>query len=630
MHLVPRLLAPLSLAALAACVPITDEERERMFDPDGDGVSAYTDCDNQDPTIGTRTKYRDGDGDGFGDEATAEWGCEAEAGWSMTPGDCDDAEADSFPGNPERCDDVDNDCDGEVDNDAPDAATWYPDDDGDGFGDDARALRSCRSLPGYVAIGGDCEDTLPNVNPDQLAICGDALDNDCDSLGDCGLAIDGNTTIEDAPSAAFLANNDVRATAILGVGDLTGDGVQDLLVGASEYAGGDGAVAVLPGPFTGQSGTLDGGWLITGVAKAKGEAGTGLAVGFFDDDEVLDLAVGAPGESSNNGAVRIVSGPITGNVDLGDGDVMGLIGYAGDRAGSVLVADDFDGDLITDLLVGSPGQDSIEGAQSYVDSGAVVLISGPIMRADTIENTQRGVVAYLGEDGAELGGALDSAGDLDNDGEPEIIAGMPSQRRGSTASNNLQAGEVVVFYGYAIKNEIDLATQKSYIFRGGKSATAQFGAVVAGVGDLTGDGYPELTVSAPGGNGVVYVLDGYLLSPMDGGAEDINDYALATVNGGTNAALGQSVAGAGDLDGDGAGELWLGAPGLGGGAGGIYLFLGAELAGTLDAADAAATVTGADGFGAGFVNLGDTNGLGLPDVAVRGSEDVHLLFSDRL
>ena len=77
------------------------------------------------------------------------------------------------------------------------------------------------------------------------------------------------------------------------------------------------------------------------------------------EDGEQDLAIGAPGESSNNGAVRIVSGPITGSVDLGDGDVMGLIGYAGDRAGSVLVADDFDGDLITDLLVGSPGQDSI-------------------------------------------------------------------------------------------------------------------------------------------------------------------------------------------------------------------------------------------------------------------------------
>ena len=62
-----------------------------------------------------------------------------------------------------------------------------------------------------------------------------------------------------------------------GVGDLTGDGVQDLLVGASEYAGGDGAVAVLPGPFTGQSGTLDGGWLITGVAKAKGDVWKDMA-----------------------------------------------------------------------------------------------------------------------------------------------------------------------------------------------------------------------------------------------------------------------------------------------------------------------------------------------------------------
>ena len=630
MHVVPRLLAPLSLAALIACVPITDEERERMFDPDGDGVSAYTDCDNQDPTIGTKTKYRDVDGDGFGDESTAEWGCSADPGWSMTPGDCDDEEAESFPGNGEVCDDLDNDCDGEIDNDAPDATTWSPDDDGDGFGDDARAVVSCRSLPGYVAVGGDCEDSLADVNPDQPAVCGDGLDNDCDGLGDCGLALDGVTTIDDAPSAAWLANNDVRATAILAVGDLDGDGEQDLLVGASEYAGGDGAVAVLPGPFLGQGGTLDGGWLITGVSKEKGEAGLGLAVGYFDEGDVLDLAIGAPGESSNNGAVRIVSGPITGPVDLGDNTVMGLIGYAGDRAGAVLVADDFDGDLITDLLIGSPGQDSIKGADSYVDSGAVVLISGPILRSDSIQNTQRGVVTYLGQEGAQLGGVLASAGDLDNDGEPEIIAGMPDQRRGSTFDGDLEVGEVVVFYGYAIKNELDLATQLRYTFRGGKTASAEFGAVVAGVGDLTGDGYPELTVSAPGDLAKLYILDGYLLSPMDGGAEDIDDYTLATVTGAKDSDLGRSVEGAGDLDGDGAGELWVGAPGASGGAGAVYLFLGADLAGSVEGADAHATVTGVDGFGAGFVNLGDTNGLGLSDVAVRGSEDVHLLFADRL
>ena len=625
-----KLVALSALVSLAACVPVTAEERERALDPDGDGVSAYTDCDNQNPTIGALSTYRDADGDGFGDEAENKNACEEEPGWVFQSGDCDDDNADRFPTNPELCDDLDNDCDGEIDNGASDALTWFPDDDGDGFGDDARALVSCRSLPGYVAIGGDCDDTLPAVNPDQLAVCGDGLDNDCDGLGDCGLALDGLMALDDTPSAALLANNDVRATAVLASGDLTGDGVVDLLVGASEYAGGDGAVAVLPGPFFGDDGTLDGGWLITGINKEKGEAGFALAVGTFNDDAVLDLAIGAPGESSDDGAVRIVLGPITGNVDLGSGDVIGLIGYAGDRAGSVLIADDFDGDTYVDLLLGSPGQNSIQGAEGFVDSGAVVLISGPIVRADTIQNSQRGAVTYVGEEGAELGGAIDSAGDLDNDGEPEIIAGMPNQRRGSTASNNLQAGEVVVFFGYSIKGERDLNSENRYTFRGTKSTTAEFGAVVAGVGDLTGDGYPEVTISAPGGAGKVYVLDGYLLSPMNGGVEDINDYALATIDGSTNAALGQSVVGAGDLDGDGAGELWLGAPGLTSGAGGVYLYLGAELAGALDAADAHATITGADGFGAAFENLGDTNGLGLPDVAVRGSEDVHLLFTDRL
>ena len=78
------------LHTLGACVPINDAERERLFDPDGDGVSPYTYCDNQDPTIVTKTKYRDVDGDGFGDESTAEWGCSADPGWSMQPGDCDD------------------------------------------------------------------------------------------------------------------------------------------------------------------------------------------------------------------------------------------------------------------------------------------------------------------------------------------------------------------------------------------------------------------------------------------------------------------------------------------------------------------------------------------------------------
>ncbi|MCK6518877.1 hypothetical protein L6R46_27935, partial [Myxococcota bacterium] len=62
-----KLVALSALVSLTACVPVTAEERERALDPDGDGVSAYTDCDNQNPTIGALSTYRDADADGFGD-----------------------------------------------------------------------------------------------------------------------------------------------------------------------------------------------------------------------------------------------------------------------------------------------------------------------------------------------------------------------------------------------------------------------------------------------------------------------------------------------------------------------------------------------------------------------------------
>ena len=77
----------------------------------------------------------------------------------------------------------------------------------------------------------------------------------------------------------------------------------------------------------------------------------------------------------------------------------------------------------------------------------------------------------------------------------------------------------------------------------------------------------------------------------------------------------------------------IGAPGLGGGAGGVLYFFGADVAGGLSEADANAVITGdaaAEGLGAFVTPGGDLNGLGLVDVLTRGGEDVHLLFSDSL
>ena len=127
--------------------------------------------------------FVDKDGDGFGSgEATL--ACEAPREDMVANGeDCDDLDPESYPGAPERCDEIDNDCNGIADDEL--VEVWYFDADEDGFGG-GDPFESCDPGPGYVADNTDCDDLNPTIFPGAEEICNE-LDDNCDAVIDEGV-----------------------------------------------------------------------------------------------------------------------------------------------------------------------------------------------------------------------------------------------------------------------------------------------------------------------------------------------------------------------------------------------------------------------------------------------------------
>jgi hypothetical protein len=139
---------------------------------------------------GGTTGYRDNDADGFGDinNPIVFTTSVPPPSVVLNSDDCDDTRGDVFPGAPENCDNVDNNCDGQIDEGLP-TTVFYLDNDGDGFGDALFPQVSCfSSLDGYVSNDTDCDDSRSEVFPDAPEIC-DELDNNCDGQIDEGLTM---------------------------------------------------------------------------------------------------------------------------------------------------------------------------------------------------------------------------------------------------------------------------------------------------------------------------------------------------------------------------------------------------------------------------------------------------------
>jgi hypothetical protein len=554
------------------------------------------DCDGQTDEGVVPTWHADEDADGWGASEPTLTQCDAPDGYALRGGDCDDADATVNPGVIEVCNDVDDNCNGSVDEgDGEGSTTWYADADGDGYGDPDRPEEACVAPGGHVAAGTDCDDMDAGVHPGMFDDCGDGTDADCTDE-DAACAIDGDLTAEDA---VLVLRGDAAGEgaggSVAAAGDLDGDGAGDLVVSGNGTAGP--TIWVQAGETWGDAslGGADARWTgVTGDLAGQSAAGGGD----FDGDGSVDLLIGAPGAdavATDAGAVYVVYGPLPSGAAL-LADVVNF-SYEADGAGGALgtavaVVADRDGDGTDEVLAGSPA-----------DGGGVAwLLAGPPVTPEVASAATAWFVA--GGSGDRFGAALASVGDTDGDGLDDVAVGGPG-----SDENGSDAGGAWLFTG-AWTGEIPAA--EAEVTAWGDVSADGAGTCVAAAGDTDGDGYADWLVGAPGaddgavGGGAVYLLVGGL-----SGVGPLSTLATARLGETADGSLGSSCAGAGDLDGDGYDDVVAGAPG---GAGAVVAWYGPLAAGSATGGDAVIAGAGDDAAGSSVAMVGDRDGDGLDDL----------------
>ncbi|MDQ3126128.1 MAG: Ig-like domain-containing protein, partial [Pseudomonadota bacterium] len=436
---------------------------------------------------------------------------------------------------------------------------------------------------------------------------------------------------------------DLSGYSVAGIGDINGDGRDDLLIGAlsADPTGRTdaGTSYVVYGRQGGFGASLDlatltaaQGFAITGVNAFDYSGASVRAAGDVNGDGLADFLIGAPwgeaAQGTNAGETYLVFGRAGGfgaGLDLatlnGATGVTFRGGAAGDGLGfAVSSAGDINGDGFDDLILGAReanGGGDLDAGSSYVVFGRAGGFTAGI---DVAGLTGANGFAILGADASDRSGySVAAAGDVNGDGIDDLIIGAPQGDPGGRAN----AGEAYVVFGrlggFGATLDLGALTGADGFTISGVDAGDYTGWSVASAGDLNGDGRADLVIGAlyadPGGRdnaGETYVVFGR--AGGFGANLDLSSMPASmgfTITG--TAALnltGHSVASAGDVNGDGIDDLLIGAlyaDGTGGvDAGETYVVFGrtSGFAGVLDLA----SLNGQTGFAIGGTGAGDFSG----------------------